>query len=152
MTTSRTLKLGPLVRGPKGGYLCRWCKKECLGKRRTYCSQDCIDEWLLRSRSEVAAQKVFERDRGICAVCGVDCELLFRQLRGLPWLERHELCRQYGIPVHRLSGKRIWDVDHITEVVKGGGSCGLENLQTLCLPCHKAKTARLARERAEEKK
>ena len=45
-----------------------------------------------------------------------------------------------------------WDADHILEVVNGGGLCGLENYQTLCHPCHKAKTARLARERAEARR
>ena len=142
----------PLVRGPNGGYLCRWCRKECPGKRRTYCSQGCLDEWLLRSRADVAAEQVFERDKGVCAECGVDCELLFRNLRGLPWGERRELCRQYGIPIHRLNGRRIWDVDHVEEVARGGGACGLENLQTLCIPCHARKTARFAAERAASKK
>jgi len=29
-----------------------------------------------------------------------------------------------------------WQADHIVPVVEGGGECGLENLRTLCLPCH----------------
>lgn len=45
-----------------------------------------------------------------------------------------------------------WEMDHIVEVVNGGGMCGLENLQTLCGPCHAAKTARLARDRAAARK
>jgi 5-methylcytosine-specific restriction endonuclease McrA len=32
-----------------------------------------------------------------------------------------------------------WQADHILPVHKGGGACNLENLQTLCLDCHKAK-------------
>lgn len=40
--------------------------------------------------------------------------------------------------------KTAWDADHILEVVNGGGLCGLDNYQTLCHPCHKAKTAKLA--------
>lgn len=50
---------------------------------------------------------------------------------------------------HRSTG---WDADHIHEVVRGGGQCGLENYQTLCHPCHKAKSARLATERAQERR
>jgi 5-methylcytosine-specific restriction endonuclease McrA len=42
----------------------------------------------------------------------------------------------------------LWQADHILEVVNGGGKCGLENIQTLCIPCHKAKTKRLVAERA----
>ncbi|MCB1713230.1 MAG: HNH endonuclease, partial [Candidatus Riesia sp.] len=38
-------------------------------------------------------------------------------------------------------GKSCWAMDHIIPVHRGGGSCGLWNLQTLCLPCHKKKTA-----------
>lgn len=33
-----------------------------------------------------------------------------------------------------------WQADHIIPVHKGGGACGLENFQTLCLDCHKEKT------------
>lgn len=33
-----------------------------------------------------------------------------------------------------------WDADHIVPVFKGGGGCDLDNFQTLCKQCHKAKT------------
>ena len=42
----------------------------------------------------------------------------------------------------------LWEMDHIVPVEHGGGGCGLDNLQTLCLRCHKAKTAEQARQRA----
>ena len=35
---------------------------------------------------------------------------------------------------------RIWHADHITRVADGGGLCDLDNLQTLCVVCHKRKT------------
>lgn len=34
----------------------------------------------------------------------------------------------------------LWEADHIVQVVRGGGQCGLSNYQTLCLVCHSAKT------------
>ena len=37
----------------------------------------------------------------------------------------------------------FWQVDHITPVAEGGGSCGLDNFRTLCTPCHKIETDRL---------
>ena len=33
-----------------------------------------------------------------------------------------------------------WQADHIIEVRDGGGGCGIDNFQTLCLKCHKIKT------------
>lgn len=38
----------------------------------------------------------------------------------------------------------LWQMDHVKPVVEGGGSCGLDNLQSLCLRCHKVATAKLA--------
>jgi len=38
----------------------------------------------------------------------------------------------------------FWAMDHILPVAEGGGSCGLENLRTLCTPCHALATRRLA--------
>tara|TARA_R110000803_G_scaffold209965_2_gene280559 strand:- start:14943 stop:15680 length:738 start_codon:yes stop_codon:yes gene_type:complete len=46
----------------------------------------------------------------------------------------------------------FWDMDHIKPVAAGGGGCGLDNLQTLCQPCHKNKTARQAAEKAKSRK
>jgi 5-methylcytosine-specific restriction endonuclease McrA len=37
----------------------------------------------------------------------------------------------------------FWQADHILAVAEGGGDCGLENLQTLCAPCHKLETEKL---------
>lgn len=45
-----------------------------------------------------------------------------------------------------------WEADHIVPVVEGGGSCGLENLRTLCTKCHKDETSKLAARRAEAKR
>jgi len=33
-----------------------------------------------------------------------------------------------------------WEADHIHPVFMGGGYCGLENFQTLCIECHKEKS------------
>ena len=35
--------------------------------------------------------------------------------------------------------------------MRGGGQCGLNNYRTLCVPCHKATTKKLAGERAVER-
>jgi 5-methylcytosine-specific restriction endonuclease McrA len=43
-------------------------------------------------------------------------------------------------------------MDHRVPVVEGGGSCGLENLRTLCWACHRRETAELAKRRARERR
>lgn len=48
--------------------------------------------------------------------------------------------------------KSLWEADHILEVVNGGIDLGLSNIQTLCIPCHKEKTAKLVRDRAAERR
>lgn len=36
--------------------------------------------------------------------------------------------------------RSFWDADHVVRVVDGGGCCGLDNYQTLCVFCHAKKT------------
>lgn len=54
--------------------ICRWCGKAIDRRtgRRKWCSQACVGEFLLRSHAGVARQRVFKRDRGICAACGAN--------------------------------------------------------------------------------
>lgn len=37
----------------------------------------------------------------------------------------------------------FWQADHELAVAAGGGSTGLDNLRTLCSPCHSAETEKL---------
>lgn len=131
-----------LPRGPNGLPLCRWCGRECPSKRHTFCGgrkatfvratgairtpgEGCVHEHCLRSQPGYARRLVFARDRGVCALCGVQCG---------------------------DAGQPYWQADHIVPVVEGGGACGLENLRTLCEACHKGETKKLARRRAEARR
>lgn len=181
--------------------LCQWCGSQVTGRRRTFCSQACVDELLIRTRPEYARKKVFERDRGVCAVCGLDTAKIESLLNAL---HRVAFCRwyvdQHGRPTiyhlhggsefkHPAADRRLeqldialailgmwaghnlrrsswsgqsyetlklkhslWQADHINPVVEGGGQCGLDNLRTLCLRCHKGATAELAARRARERR
>jgi 5-methylcytosine-specific restriction endonuclease McrA len=42
--------------------------------------------------------------------------------------------------------KSWWEADHILPVVEGGDS-NLENIRTLCIPCHRGETWELRRRR-----
>lgn len=39
----------------------------------------------------------------------------------------------------------LWEADHIVPVAEGGGTCGLDNLRTLCKRCHGRETGALRR-------
>jgi hypothetical protein len=158
-----------LPKGPNGHALCRQCQTETKPPRKTFCSNKCVEQWMIRTGSSTE-KFVKKRDKGICVVCKLDCEALSKELRRLTnefwkqyqdddrsrgkWkraeqaLAEHvsEFKVKHGIPAHRK--RRLWDIDHIVPVVQGGGSAGLDNLQTLCIKCHSKKTAELAAKRA----
>ena len=46
--------------------------------------------------------------------------------------------------------RSLWELDHIVPLVDGG-THDPSNLQTLCTPCHKKKTAQEARQRAAQR-
>lgn len=86
---------------------------------------------------------VFNRDKGICALCGVDVFAMAFQRNGSQRTRRA-----------RGSGD-LWQADHINPVIEGGGECGLEGFRTLCTACHKAVTkelrGRMSQRKREEK-
>lgn len=232
---------------------CRWCQSDVPKGRRSWCSDACVEEALIRTSSAHARRRVEERDKGVCACCSTDTreiENTFRRLAnmahaGLTAYDRtqNKAARRYAVERPRLTkilaatstdfeaaaqearilerpeeyrhrlqspwtrrwdgwplavtvpeqrirtvnrrlmklaaarlksfaedliargfdgvtyghgaawiSRSLWDADHIVPVIKGGGGCGLENYRTLCQPCHKKETARLAAVRALERR
>jgi len=131
---------------PRG--TCRWCgehifyakgpKQGELDRRRRW-HPDCVEVYNASDPRE-ARRVVRKRDRGVCADCGIDTYVVRREVRGKG---RTRKLRERGYVPRRS----LWELDHIVPLIDGG-SHALENLQTLCTPCHKQKTAREARERA----
>lgn len=141
MSTRRTKPGGWVARRKKG--LCRWCGSPVPQGRFTFCDDTCVHEWRLRTDPGYLREQVFLRDRGVCALCGMDTEALRRDKRKLDYRARRQFEKYWG-------GRRnLWDADHIVPVVEGGGECDLANMRTLCLKCHKAVTAELRRRRRE---
>lgn len=161
VSTNRRAGLPPSPKGPDGRHLCRWCRKPVDPPRRYWCSDACVEEYRIRSDPSYARQKVWERDRGVCAVCGVDTGPLQEQLDALwssvrwapPSQAAQERLAALGFPWDPFMPRpHVWEADHIVPVVEGGGETGLENLRTLCLRCHRLETAKLARRRTHAHK
>lgn len=101
---------------------CVECGTDLPTRRTPYCSRSC--QWRFQGRYfwDAARTYVIHRDRFRCQVC--------RQRFRVRELE----------------------VDHRLEIARGGPSLEYENLQTICRSCHRAKTARFLRERAERRR
>lgn len=103
-----------------------------------------------------------KRDKGVCALCGLDTDALQAEYKAARdnWkredfrlynAKHDEWLKAHGIPPGRTIGD-WWDADHINPVIEGGGECGLENFRTLCIPCHKKVTAELRRRMANRER
>ena len=132
-----------LALGPNNRPLCRWCNLEIPPRRRTFCSDFCVHEWRLRTDPGYLREQVFERDKGICALCQTDTHRAFLELKKSRGTFKLKLLDRWGLK--KLNRKSLWDADHIVPVVEGGGECDLANIRTLCLPCHKQETEKLRR-------
>jgi 5-methylcytosine-specific restriction endonuclease McrA len=130
-----------IPKGPNGRPLCRWCNLEVPARRFTFCSDYCVHEWKLRTDPGYLRGQVFARDRGMCAICRIDTAAALVELKRARGVHRIKLLGRWGLK--RVSRRTLWDADHIVPVVEGGGECDLENLRTLCLPCHRRVTLEL---------
>lgn len=121
---------------------CAWCGGVILSGKQNLCCDECVEEFLSRCCPEEIRRNVWSRDRGICAACGADTEGLQTRLKNSPNDSsfREELFRR-GFDLEAS----LWEMDDIKSVASGGGLCDETNYQTLCVPCHKYKTAREAR-------
>ena len=139
----------PFSDAPRG--TCRWCGQAIVypegarlaGKldRRRRWHPACVDEYNLSDPRE-ARTWLRRRQRGICKACGLDTYALRREIRKLA-RGRAAALRERGF----LPRQSLWELDHVVPLIDGG-SWDRSNLQTLCVPCHRAKTAVEARDRA----
>lgn len=124
---------------------CRWCGGDVKPPRRTMCSPECVHELLIRRDNRYIRDCVYKRDNGICSLCNIDTKVIASNALKLEGDERKTFLKEYNIGMKRKIWKRkhgggLWDADHIVPVKEGGGQCGLDNLRTLCIKCHKEVT------------
>lgn len=123
-----------------GRKLCAFCGTPVPPRRHRWCSDDCVERYLIAKGDQNAARRwCWSRDFGVCQLCRLDT------------VEPHELQGMYGQQIPRAhmnhrAGK--WDADHTIPIVEGG-AFARENLRTLCRPCHQRETAALRKRMAE---
>lgn len=159
----------PIRRNKQGQMLCKWCGGVVPKGRVYFCKKQCAFEVQIRRDSAFLRARTKERDHGVCAGCGIDTEQLKRVLRfthesladlvlgphkwrgNLYWFRRLMLEWWGAYLWDNVEAMCSWQADHVVEVIDGGEPY-LSNIQTLCTPCHKAKTARQAGERAKARR
>lgn len=139
------------------GRLCAYCggdlsrAAKARGVESTYCSRECAETGRLKrggmySSSRIREQ-VFALEGGVCRMCGINAHALYTRMMALQPAERlNALCNAgWKLPKSAKSLDRLlqdpkegdfWNADHINAVAEGGGGCNLDNLRTLCVPCH----------------
>ena len=169
MSVLRRKSLPPFRKDRYGYYLCRLCSKACPEGERQWCSEECLRQFLIMSSGGYIRAQVFERDGGVCALCGVNGAqmdlaltalkddllhpllmtihpMVVTTLRAEGW--KNVRLRGHGCYADALEFSSCWEADHIQAVAEGGGQCGLENYRTLCFVCHKKQSAQQASMRA----
>lgn len=145
-----------LEKNKEGFVMCRWCGGSVLPPRRTMCSPECVHELMIRRSGRYIRDCTYKRDKGICKLCNKDTRKLAKtllQYRANNMMkEYNDLLKEEKITKSRKIWKRkhgggLWDADHIIPVKEGGGQCGLENIRTLCIKCHKMETKKLAQKK-----
>lgn len=135
--------------GRNGRRLCRWCGGSLKRpKQVTWCSQACVDEFMIRKSGSLVRRLVFERDRGQCGFCGLDCVAMIGEAKALR--ERLHRIDRACVSSNPCQGCQSllafrWEAAHIVAVVDGGGCCGLDNYKTACWNCHQKADATIRR-------
>jgi 5-methylcytosine-specific restriction enzyme A len=138
---------------------CTLCGGPIAKGRRLWCGQECADRYMMRASASHRRHAVRKRDKCVCQLCGCDTAKLGRLLGLVRYNDqdgyliwRHLVDMLLGLGFNRpgCSASALWEADHIRPKCEGGED-ELDNLRTLCIPCHKQETARLAARRADRR-
>jgi 5-methylcytosine-specific restriction protein A len=144
-----------LKKDANGKNLCRGCGGPVPQNRQTWCSSKCLH----RYHPQFVRAAVEKRDKCICSMCGIDTDYMREAYLRMCRMAYRRFGRDYSNPfsmrVHRIAKKTgwpadysrdWWEADHIIPHSEGGQFV-LENVRTLCVPCHKKRTKTWHRER-----
>ncbi len=125
-----------------GNKICRVCNGKIVEQgRRTFCSSECVHQHKLRSNIDYMRKFVFIRDKGICAICNINCVDLLKKSEEMTLIDYTRWLLPLGFIKGRIQlahAKKValWDADHVIPVERGGGGCGINGMRTLCVACH----------------
>lgn len=159
--------VGPCWQCYGRGVVCPRCKLPRVDTKRGYWHPACVEDHHLEKDQAHFRLRVGQRDRGVCALCRLDTVAMRKELDQLEGESskaplgtpaRHALEARFhqlilvGWDRDSLLERILWEADHIIPRAKGGSPLGLKNGRTLCVPCHKGESARLAAELAVERR
>lgn len=52
---------------------CTWCQQPVQKPRRTWCSDECVEEYQIRANPSVVRAALVKRDKEVCGICRLDC-------------------------------------------------------------------------------
>lgn len=155
---NRTMNLSKLE-GPRG--FCVWCGDKLHGRKVRWCNGHCASSAMWHANPQTPEARVYRliylQGWG-CKMCGISFEDFLRKKIRDDYRELNRSGR-YGYydgkfrertesdankkttlwSLGRGTG-HIFQTDHIIPIHKGGAGIDPNNLQTICVPCHWAKT------------
>ncbi len=146
--------LGRVLKGTNGKNLCRWCRGKLEGRRSSWCSDRCVQNFVsLRD----CASTILDRDKGRCQTC--NCDVLELEYILKSWKFKSEDEKQPFRDKYpdwfrsdgTLKYSKPYAIDHITPIWNKGTST-TDNLQILCAVHHRIKTSKEATDRAKRKR
>ena len=148
---ARSVGMDHLRKTPDGR--CAWCNvTRITDRRRKYCTDDCSQSAYFYSYPQNPAAKAWrliEVQACACVGCGLDYTAeIERRIQGIEHYndrmrkQHPDWFKADKVTYYRLgynTGEK-WHVDHINPLFKGGDGIGMDNVQVLCVECHKRKT------------
>jgi 5-methylcytosine-specific restriction enzyme A len=129
-----------LVKALDGSLLCQWCFNYLDLGESDFCNKYHEKEFKQRSSYNQLRADTFERDKGVCAKCQYDTEVLARNIEDKKkFADNPEDIATFLVDLGFNPNSALWEADHIQPLALGG-NIGLDNVQTLCYKCHRSKT------------